>query len=249
MSEGFLVKLPSYKCSPDNYPKEVRIKPLNIKSIRKISSMNQSNGVQIIEAVLNDLVDTDVKELYQKDIEFLILWLRMNSRFSDTSPNIIPLGYTCPNCNIKDSKNIDLSKIEIKELNGYKEPVVVKLPSGIIVKQRLLKLKDLLDISITKEESTIFELVASTLVSANEKEFNIFEEKMTFIDNLESVEDFVILSKFFEEFDYGFPSSLEIECQNCKTKFNVTLPFEDFFRMDVSSVSTGKSYRDYVINK
>ena len=206
-------------------PTKISIRSLKGKDEKLLADMVESNVEKKYLALLKQVMTgINPEELTLGDRAYILLWLRVNSYSSTVSVNLV-----CQNCEDKIVVDIDLTKINIKDVpEDFKEPKEVTLSDGSIVKVRTFRIKDevlLEDLSKTKCFSDLY-MYRWALSIVDDKSI---EKRMGFLDNLD-VSDFEKIKEVQKMSIHGPDlDNVKYHCPKCGQDGSMILPFRPDF--------------------
>lgn len=225
MSECFLpINLPS-KCTLYDgvKPEDITIRAYQGKDAIFLAEINPVNLVQKFLLVLKNVIrGINPEDLTLGDRFYIMLWECINS-YTD----IIKVSTTCTYCLKEIDIDVDLKKLDVVELPyDFKQPYEVKLPSGKVVKLRLLTTKDEIELEKFEEnsdEGLLFRYARSIVDD---------QDVLKRIEDLRNVsaKDIATIEAFHEKFYHGPDMITHFTCPKCGKEDELTVPFRlDFF--------------------
>lgn len=226
MSECFLpINLPS-KCIPYDgiNPEDITIRAYQGRDAIFLAEINPVNLVQKFLLVLKNVIrGIDPEDLTIGDRFYIMIWECINS-YTDT----IKVSTTCIHC----FKEVDIS-VNLKELNvielpdTFKQPYEVKLPSGKVIKLKLLTIKD--EIELEKFEENSDEGLLFRYAKSIVDDRDVLER----LEDLRNagVKDIAKIEAFYEKFYHGPDMVTHFKCPKCGEEDDeLIVPFRlDFF--------------------
>jgi len=183
---------------------------------------------QVLKSIIRGI---DPSQLTIGDRMYLILWEYINS-YSKT----MKIKSVCSHCFSEIEINVDLSKLETKELpDDYTQPQLITLPvSGEKLNLRLLTVEDEIkteDFSKKNKQDALLFRYARTIVS----EMDI----VALMNKLSSMKakDFMTIMNFQEKYDHGPVLKTTFTCpkEDCGEEDELDIPFQlDFFFPNVA---------------
>jgi len=230
----FIDGLPSkYKL----YPEGTKIygRPLTVREIKKLSSINQHNvSIVIKEVLMSAIKGIDINEILTNDKLYIIFWLRANT--IKNSNFVSP--YVCEHCRKRDEYKFDLEQFDINYLpDDFDSAMTVKLLnkktvlelgfSRIKDEERIERFQENNKESLMRfDDETI--TIASMIKTINSKVPKL-KEACEYIMDL-SVEDYAYLRSYIIDIDFGIDNELEVVCKSCGGRNTVQITFRpDFF--------------------
>lgn len=208
-------------------------RPLKVIEIKKITSMNESNGDFILNDVLSKCIKgIDVNKLYIADKIYILLWLRSNT-FKDSS---YVVNFKCNKCEKESVFHFEVDQLEVKQLSDdYNLDNEIRVGNDVI-KYEYLTINDELYIDRFKEiNSKVVSEVDDELLSMAQmiKEINGknlgLMEKYFWITNIGPGE-FSYLKTYINKNGMGVKPYINVTCKKCGGVSPVGITFrEDFF--------------------
>lgn len=186
------------------------------KLIAEISNDNfEKKFVTVLKGVLKGI---DPADLTVGDRLYLVVWEAINSY-----SKIFAIDVECEHCWSKFVLDVDLSKLEVIELpKKFKEPYDIKLPiSGDIVKVRLLRVSDMLQINDLSRTGENVWLYKYALTMVNDK---TIWDNVDYLENL-STKDLMLIRGFHSKFEHGLKMETDYECPKCGGEGVMPVPF------------------------
>lgn len=219
------------------YPKGTMLygRPLKVKEVKKLSSMNEYNYNTVINEVLSDCIKgLSIEEIFVADKLFIIFWLRANTYKNANFSS----SYTCVHCKEKNDFTFDVDSFSVNYISDDVDFDELKLlNSEDVLKFDFPRIRDEGRIAFTKsqlenskqsyDEDTIS--TASYIKSINGKQVSL-QAACDFLLNLDSVEDYAYIESYIQENEFGISPEVKVHCHKCKG-INI-LPFsfrQDFF--------------------
>lgn len=223
--------IPKYKTKIPSTQETVEFRPFLVKE-QKILLMAANGDSELqIDAIenINDACTfnkLNVKKLSSFDNEYLFLQIRSMSMGEN-----IELSLNC-SCGYNSSAKLDLTTVQVKKDSNHTNNI--DLGSGIIVKMRYPRLREVEDISNNKEIENIIHLIASSIESIwkgdtfySSEDYSL-EELISFVENL-SPENLDKLDNFFNTMP-TLKHDIEWDCKECQKHNLVTLEgIQSFF--------------------
>jgi len=240
-SRGLFYEMPELKKG------KLHIRPWIATDEKLIDRFNKGNFYDVLKRLVQNVVEEKIKvdELTSGDFFYLLNMIRAISYGS-----VYLIKRSCPSCDANISVPINLYDYPVDFIeDGKKEPFETTLPkSGIIIKYRLPRLKDIIEAT----EKTSFEAKRfGSAISPDSYKLVRCVEEMTLPnkDNtiLTQAEDFsTMLHKIWpnlhtidvlkfrselEKHDHGNNTNIEVKCPECEAKFEqAPLLSYEFFR-------------------
>jgi len=225
MSDSFLpINLPS-RCIPyeGTNPEDITIRSYQGREAIFLAEINPVNLVQKFLLVLKNVIrGINPEDLTIGDRFYIMIWECINSYM-----DVIKVSTTCTYC-LKDiDVNVNLKELNAIELpNDFKQPYEVKLPSGKVIKLRLLTIKDEIEIEKFEEKSDeglLFRYARSIVDD---------QDVLKRVEDLRSMsgKDILKIEAFHEKFYHGPDMISHFSCPKCGREDELTIPFRlDFF--------------------
>ena len=244
----FIDKLPS---KYQRYPEGTKLygKPLDIKQLKKLSTMTPLNATSVIDDILRGTIKgIDFDSILVSDKLYLILWLRANT-YPESGYSV---PFFCSQCNTMQTYDFKVENIDInfiREDMPFEDPV--ELPGGDFItfkyptikdERRIEKFKESVKKSFEKYDSDTLSLCA-TVNEINGKSLSLMET-YNFISNTKIYSQ---IKGYINEFDFGISDTLNVTCNSCGGTAQMGLTFrEDFF---IPIYRFGKYSRNGIQNK
>jgi len=221
MSDCFLpINLPSRcKAYEGINPEDITIRAYQGRDAIFLSEISHVNLVQKFLAVLKNGIirGIDPENLTLGDRFYIMIWECINSYV-----DVVRVPTTCTYC-LKDiDVNVDLKKLNVINLpDDFKQPREVKLPSGKIVKLKLLTVKDEVEIEKFEEKSDegyLFRLARSIV---DDQDILMRMEDL----RAASVKDIATIEAFHEKYYHGPEMITDFECPKCGKEDKLDIPF------------------------
>ena len=198
---------------------KVQIRTFIGRDEKLLAEMSTDNFDKKFSKVLKGvLTGVDPNKLTVGDRLYLALWETINSYSKDFS-----VEYECEHCWEKSPYSVDLSKLEVIELDkDFNEPYEVRLPgSGELIKLRLLRVEDMAKIHDLGKLGKNVWLYRYALSLVNEQ--GIWDN----VDYLEKLgsKDLMIIRGFQDEFYHGPKMECAYECPKCGGTGIMPVPF------------------------
>ena len=222
-------------------PKEVTLRAMTTKEEKLLYTSRDLTFLdRLIKSCCVEPKDLDTGLLHQNDIMYLTFALRELTFGSTYLQEVI-----CPICGHKQQVEIDITEMEIKNLDtdGIEQKLNVKLPvNGDTLQLKLLSSGDIRRIDRVVKQKTAkgrlknpdeYELLlkmAELVVTKNGEDFESFEDKRNYVDNL-NLKDLVAIQNTLNKIEFGLDPSVIITCSKCKEEVEVSgLICPEFFR-------------------
>lgn len=229
------------------YPEGTKFygRPLFVKELKKLASMNEDNHTSIINEILSTAIKgIDINEIYVADKIYLILWLRANTyKNSDFS-----IKYRCPECKAENSYMFGVEHLDIKYLpDNYKLEPLTLINTEDEIEFDFPKIKDENRIKFFKENSSRNKIddsdeddlnIASYIRKINGETVNL-QRAYDFIKTLEqNPEDYMNILSHISDMDFGMSQEILVTCKNPKCEEVNHLPISfrpEFFLPKIGS--------------
>ena len=206
------------------YPAEIEYRDILVRDEKELASSSEKTFQKTLNAVLKSLFKDPsfYDDLTIFDRDYLLLWVWANNYTTEKD-----IEATCPQCGHKNHYVIDLTKMDVKELEeGFTNPYPFELSSGEKVSLRLLTVHDE---DVARKYCT---------VNKNEEEYNVMlalsidfgvvmplADKIKRIENTLTGKDMAFLRGFHAHFKYGIETVTKQECSNCNEVSSYPIPF------------------------
>lgn len=222
-------------------PKEVTIRAMTTREEKIIlSAKDFSVFTQLVKSCIIEPKDIDIGLLHQNDIMYLVYALR-----ELTFGPIYVQEVVCPECGFKQEVDIDINGMEVTILDteNIDNSLLVQLPvNGDSLQLKLLSSGDIakLDKQIKNKvakgrllDPETYEFTVKlmeTIVTRNGEDFESFEEKKDYVDNL-NLRDLVSIQNTLNKIEFGLDPAVVVTCNKCKEEVEVNgLICPEFFR-------------------
>jgi hypothetical protein len=215
---------PSYVTIQPSTGVKIKFRPFLVKEERALLTASESEDVDTmytsLEAVVNNCLQSDVKDLTTFDLEYLFIKIRSKS-VGETSDVVI----TCHECSKESIQTINLDSVEVENMNKSKK---IELSDKITVLMQYPTTSELLSIDtrLTAEEAKLNLIKLCTHSVYHEDDIYVLKEEPKeeidkFFDNLlpdqyHKLKDFVDTIPF-TQIKHAW------ECPTCKHKNNSIL--------------------------
>jgi RNase P subunit RPR2 len=232
------VELPSY--GRLKYPAELEYRDILVRDEKVLAMANEKNFQQVLNGILKSLLKDKqyFDELTIYDRDFLLLWIWANNYSTQKNVEV-----TCPHCDHKNRYDIDLTELDIKDLEkGYKQPHKFQTSRGEKINLHLLTVKD--------------EEIARKFCNANQGNDETFvmlclsisfdtvislKEKIKRIENTFTGKDMARVRGFHKDYRYGIPEDISRECNGCGEVSRFEIPFSISFFLPTISDNSKKT--------
>jgi len=205
-----------------NYLIDMELVAGNLGHVPKLLE-DLASHVMTKEGLALDIPPKDVVWKFStEDVSVLLLKIR-----EATYGPVMALPTICPHCEKKETKRIDLDKLEVTSLKDKKvqtcEVHLPKTDQKALVK--LLYLKDLFKIYeiLREKHSSLYTSSLQLSVAALGDKTDITEED---IMNL-PITDLAVIEKAFSDLRGSVDTKIINDCAGCKKEYNVDLPLMD----------------------
>lgn len=219
----------------------IRISSMTVSEEKMMAMKNgdASRKIGSLLAKVCDLRGMNPNQLLMCDQYFLLMKVRALSYGSD-----YPFMYRCSECKHQWKHKINLEtdlSLSIVD-DDWAEPFMVDLPSGKMVKFRLLRAIDEIEANSRRLRSqddansdpTFVEMLARTIISVDEQTFSGPKVAEAWLEK-QSVRDRGALTAAIDANTPGYSGTINVECPSCSYVHEVAVPMtSDFFRPDVS---------------
>ena len=209
----------------DVNPEDIVVRTMKGKDEKLLAEMNYDNIEKKYAILLNALVTgIDAKDLTLGDRASIILWIRANS-FSST----LPTTFICSECFQKVSTDIDLTKVELKELaDDFVEPCEITLSDDTQIKLRLFRVQDELKISEWEKKTSVAEAYLYRWALSIVEDDDI-PTRIAKLSNMEARD--LLKIKSFHKANLHGPELDKVPylCPKCGSEGVLTLPFRPDF--------------------
>jgi len=173
---------------------------------------------RFVTVLKNVLKGIDPNKLTSGDRLWFVLYLTINSY-----SRLFSVSHECSKCYSTKNYQVDLSQLEIIQLpENFKEPYEVKLPvSGDLLKLRLLRVRDLIDIDDLEKSNQNVWLYRYALSIVNEKSI---WDNVEYLEKLD-VKDIMLIRAFHDKFKHGPKMISKYTCPDCGGTGVMPVPF------------------------
>lgn len=211
-----------------SYPSEIHYRDILVRDEKEIASATEKTFVKVLNSVLKNLLkeQDEFEKLTIYDRDFLLLWIWANSYSTVKTVEV-----TCPSCGHKNRYDIDLTKLEVKDLSeDYVHPYKMTLPSGKEVTLKLITVGD--EELVRKFCAANTDVDETFALLCNSVSFGVvtsLRDKIAAMDNF-SGKDMSAIRGFHNKFKYGVNDKVSKECNSCGEVSEFSVPFQvDFF--------------------
>jgi len=212
-----------------NYPKDIEYRDILVRDEKELSMATERTFQKVLNSVLKSLLKEQefYGELTIYDRDFLLLWIWANNYST-----IKTVEYVCPHCDHKNVYDIDLTKVDIKDLSkDFKFPYLFETSSGEKVTLRLITTKDEeIARNHAIKNKNIEEAYILLCQSVSFDTVIPLAEKLNRIENTFTGKDMAHVRGFHAHFKYGLNEVVNETCNGCGEVNQFTIPFQaDFF--------------------
>lgn len=233
------------------YPEGVSLygRPLNIRELKKISTMTANNAATMIDDVLRSATrGLPFEEILISDKLYILLWLRANT-YPESGYSV---PFSCQECNTETSYDFKVDDIDINYIREdikFEDPV--ELPTGDFVtfkypkvkdEHRIQKFKDSVRKSLSKYDDDTLSLTM-VIDNVNGKNLSVMEA-YTFVSNTKIYSQ---IKGYSSDFNFGISSVINVKCNGCGGQTQTGLTFRDDFV--IPSYRFTKSARNGISDK
>jgi hypothetical protein len=225
----------------------IQFKPITTGQIKKLLVYEDSEDLNVIETVMDDLImssviteDFNVDDLYLQDRFFLLIEIRKHSKGKHYNFEI-----KCPQCESQSLQSINLDELpftlkpenvdysvkvndNITVVLNYVKRVDQKIAIDFVEKSdsKLQRMQQLAEISVVATA----QVIESIVTPEGADDSVSLEDRVFFLDNL-SQQEFEMVTKWFGENTYGIDFEFELKCHHepCSFKQKIEIPLENFF--------------------
>lgn len=226
---------------------KVHIRGWDAPEEKIIDKFNKGNFYSIVKRLVENVMEENesIDELTLGDFYYILYWIR-NISYGST----YFIDRQCPYCEEDITVKIDMVNCETQFIPDVKEPISVTLPkSGIVLKMRLPRVKDLI-------ESTEKKKVNNPLNATNKfspdvysyirctQEMRLPDEDKTVLSGIDDYSimlhkiwpkiqalDILAIREELTKYDHGYSIPAYVMCPECEKKFEQGLALSfDFFR-------------------
>lgn len=227
----FIEELPSqYKL----YPEGTKLygRPLTVREVKKLSSMNEHNFNIILKEVLSGAISGyPIDDILSGDKLYLIFWLRANTY--KNARFLTP--YVCDHCRKQDEYKFDVGSFDINFLEDVNELELKLLNknAAIVFKFNTIKDEDRVEkfmssgnLSVAKYDDEIVSM-AAMIKTINGKDAKL-KDACDYIMTLDA-EDYAYLRSYVLTIDFGINTTIETKCKHCGGENSVQITFRPEF--------------------
>jgi hypothetical protein len=225
----------------------IQFKPITTGQIKKLLVYEDSENLNIIETVMDDLIvssviteDFNVDDLYLQDRFFLLIEIRKHSKGKHYNFEI-----KCPQCDSQSLQSINLDELPFTPRSENVD-YSIKINDNITVAVDYVKridqkiamdfvdnsgselqgMQKLAEISV----AATAQVIKSIVTPEGAVDDLPLEDRIFLLDNL-SQQEFTIVTDWFEENSYGVDFEFELKCRHkpCDFKQKIEIPLENFF--------------------
>ena len=218
MGDWMQISLPSKgKAYKDVDVSAIRVKTLTGEQEELIAEMTSENFKKKILTVLESVVQgIDPRKLTSGDARYIMLWLGSNSY-----TNLYPMNVKCPNCLHEAQFDVDLNKLEYKELpDDFKCPDQLQLSTGP-VEIRLQTIQDEIGaFDFSKQHNAYLYSYARTISDGSKDVL----ERLAMLKKAPP-KDIREIRKWHTKFEHGPVMETQFTCPDCDNEGTVIVPF------------------------
>lgn len=213
-------------------PKKVTLRAMMVSEEKILYTAKDFSFIKkLVKACCVEPKDLDIKTLHPNDLLYLLYAIRLitfGSKFTDERK--------CPNCGLKQNIEIDISEMEMTQLDteGLSDKLKVKLPlNGSELQLKLLNQGEIDEvdrkINAGVQKGTIkdaggAEYMMKLCKIIEEKDGEPFESekaKLAFIEKL-TARDLAAINATINKIEFGFDTKVYRECIDCGEEMEVT---------------------------
>lgn len=208
------------------YPRNIEYRDIMVRDEKILASATDKNYINVLHKILKSLLKDQsfFSQLTIHDRDFLLLWVWANNY---SSIKTVPV--TCPICDHKVDKDIDLTKLKVDEISAeIKNPTRLTLSDGKVVDVSLLTIgiQEAATNFCKDHPEYDFETVAVSLSMAVEGLPMPAEMKIRWIEENVRGKDMALIRGFHEHYKYGVDEQMEHTCPACTEVTQVRVPFQ-----------------------
>lgn len=210
------------------YSESIEYRDILVRDEKELASATEKTFVKVLNSVIKGLLKDKSKfeELTIYDRDFLLLWIWANSYSTIKSIEV-----QCPHCGHKNQHDIDLTKLEVKDLSEeYTHPHEIVFSDGEKIKVRLVTVGD--EELVRKFCASNQEVEETFALFCNSVSFDVvmsLKDKIKKMSNIKG-KDMAKIRGFHQKFKYGVNDRTSAPCSSCGEVSEFTIPFQvDFF--------------------
>jgi len=221
------------------YPSDIQYRDILVRDEKELSMATERTFSKTLNNVLKSLLKDDsfYGDLTIYDRDFLLLWIWANNYST-----IKTVEYKCPHCETKNTYHIDLTQVDIKDIDeDFKFPFPFTTSSGEKISLKLITTRDEeIARTFAAKDKNLDEAYIMLCQSVNFDTVIPLSEKMKRIENTFTGKDMAFVRGFHAHFKYGLNETVERNCSGCGEVNRFTIPFQaDFFLPTLQSGFTG----------
>lgn len=221
MTQNYLsIELPS-KCKlySNVDPEQIKVRAFTGGDEAILSEITERNALEKITEVLGrSLQGIDIKELSLGDKLYLMVWHAINSYSDGFSTSIV-----CEHCLMKSTIEYKLADADIVCLaDDFKEPIERSLSDGSVVKCRLARVKDELQINRMARDlgNVHLHTIAVTIIDSQKD----IVQKVNWLNDLSS-KDIAKIRAIQDTYYHGPDFKMKYKCPKCAGEGTFIAPF------------------------
>lgn len=234
MRENFLpiLGLPS----KNKFYPELLARPLNVKEVKLLASMNSDNYDFIINDILKKTVKgVKIEQIVRGDKYFIIFWLRANT-YKNSG---YELDFECKSekCNKLSTYNFELDSLDVEYIrDDFDENREIELPLSkdkfsilckrILDENKVNEFLKMTDKSITKYDEEILDIASN--IKTIKGEMLSLMKKYEYVEAMHP-EDFSYLISYIDSMSFGVKNKIDAVCNNCKEVTPIGVSFRPEF--------------------
>lgn len=222
--------------SKNKFYSQLLARPLNVKEVKLLASMNSDN----YDFIINDIIKKTVKGVKVEQITigdkyFIIFWLRANT-YKNSG---YELDFECKSqkCNKVSTYNFELNSLDVQYIrDDFDENKEIELPLSkdkfsILCKRisdenKVSEFIKMSDKSITKYDEEILD-IASNIKTVKGETLSLMK-KYEYVESMHP-EDFSYLISYIDSMSFGVKDRVNAVCNNCKEVTPVGVSFRPEF--------------------
>ena len=224
-----LIELPSGK--------EIEMRKMRLSDediITDTRNAKDGKNMDLLLMAVTDLTKEELDVMLMGDRVYALIEFRKISRGNFFYPRV-----TCPSCKTRYEEEIDLDSLKVQKLDremiDENYQFDIKLPSGFVLKARLLQGKDnpsLNRIRKQHRDKMMSHLMMLRTVSINDGEV---KKNIDFFRDLE-VDCTDHFRNEYDEHDCGVETTTEGICPNCDMVYDLDIPFDANFFLQTRKI-------------
>lgn len=210
----------------------IHIRPWLTAEEKLIDKFNRNNYFSVLKRLVENAIEekVDVSDMSLGDFFFVLYWIRQITYGSAYTTNVV-----CPHCGMDVVTEIDIANFEVKYLQEeFSEPIEMEMPiSGIKIKLRLPRLRDVIDatesthastkklgVNISPELYKTAKCVTEMVLNNKEKDLLTDKEDFGLMINRVwpriSAADYSAVKEKLATFDHGYTGTTMTKCPKCE---------------------------------